>query len=67
MLDLIKKNHEEFDYIPPFTNGGHPFIDLISGDDFVRKDSLDTSEILEKITQDSALFEQRKRRYHIYD
>ncbi len=67
LLDLIKRHHEEFDYIPPFTKGGHRFIDLISGDDFVRKDSLSIDEILEKIKQDSKEFAIKKRRYHIYD
>ena len=67
LLDLIKKNHEEFDYIPPFTKGGHPFMDLISGDDFVRLDSLTIEEILEKIELDSQTFKLQKRRYHIYD
>ena len=43
------------------------FIDLISGDDYVRNDSLSLEEQLEKIQQDSLEFKTLKRRYHLYE
>lgn len=67
LLDIIKNHHSEFDYIPPWSKGGHPFIDLISGDDYIRKNELSLQEQLEKIQKDSMRFEQMKRRYHLYD
>lgn len=67
LLDIIKKHHPEFGYIPPWSKGGHMFIDLISGDDYVRNDSLSLEEQLEKIQKDSQEFITVKRRYHLYE
>ncbi len=68
LLDEIRKHHQQdFDYIPPFRAGGHPFIDLLAGDDSLRKETRTVSEIQSKMTEDEAAFVKKKRRYHLYD
>ncbi len=67
LLDIIRKHHKEFSYIKPFTKGGHPFIDLLSGDVLLRENKLDIMDIINQMEKDSLSFLRIKRRYHIYD
>ncbi len=67
LLDLIRKRHIEFDFLPPYTKGGHPFIDLLVGDSFIRENTYSIEEIKEIFNKDSESFKLMKRRYHLYD
>jgi uncharacterized protein YbbC (DUF1343 family) len=67
MLDLIRNHHKEFDYIPPFTKNGRQFIDYISGDTYIRENSMTIQEILDLIEKDSKKFKELKQRYHLYE
>jgi len=67
LLYLIRKHHEEFDLIPPFTAGGRDFIDLLAGDSKLKENKISLEELLSGMDQDAKQFEQKKRRYHLYD
>jgi uncharacterized protein YbbC (DUF1343 family) len=67
LLYLIRKHHQEFAFLPSFTKGGHPFIDLLVGNSFIREDKYTIDELKEIIKKDSDKFKQLKRRYHLYD
>ena len=67
LFDLIRKHHPKFDFILPFTKGGKQFIDLISGDTYIRENRYPLDEILKRLEQDAKTFNELKRRYHIYD
>lgn len=67
LLDLIRRRHNEFDFLPPYTKGGHPFIDLLVGDSFIRENQYSIEEIKEIFNKDSESFKLMKRRYHLYD
>lgn len=67
LLYLIRKYHQEFAFLPSFTKGGHPFIDLLVGNSFIREDKYTIDELKEIIKKDSDKFMQLKRRYHLYD
>lgn len=64
---IIKKNHKEFDYIPPFKEGHHRFFDLLTGSDILRKNKLSLEEQLHKMESDSKQFKEKKRRYELYE
>ena len=66
LLDLIRKHHKDFDYIPPFKKGSHHFIDFITGDSYIRKGILSIEDILKIIEKDTLAFRKIKRRYHLY-
>lgn len=67
LLDLIRSRHPEFDFIPPFTKGGRPFIDLLTGSEKLRENKLPLTEILASQMLDQQQFSKFKRRYHLYD
>lgn len=67
LLDIIRATHDEFDYIPPFKEGHHQFIDLITGDKYVREHTLTIEQMIQKIAQESKQFDEQKRRYHLYE
>ena len=67
MLYLIKKNNKDFEFIKPYKEGMHPMIDLLNGDDFLRKNRLNLEESLIKIEKDSKTFKSMKERYHLYE
>lgn len=67
VLDLIKKHHPEFSFIPPYKEGMNPMIDLLTGGNYVRENTKTIEEQLDIITKDSKIFEIKKRRYHLYE
>ena len=67
LIDIIRNMNNEFDFIPPFKEGNLQFIDYITGDTYVREDSLTVEEIIQQNILDSKEFEQKKRRYHLYE
>lgn len=66
IFDIVKRLHPEFDFIPPFTKGGHHFVDFLNGSDFLRKGTMTLEQQLTKIEKDTETFKNIKRRYHIY-
>lgn len=67
LLDYIRETHKEFDYIPPFREGGHPFIDLLTGNNMLRENQLPVRELLMNMHMDTEVFSDLKRRYHLYE
>jgi len=70
LLDTIRRHHEDFRFLPPVKEGSRPFIDLLCGEklygegqDFV---SMDVSDILERFHDESEMFADMKRQYHMY-
>lgn len=67
LVDLIRSKHPEFSFNKPYKMGLHPMIDLNVGGDFVRRNTMNITEILTKIKKDSTEFKSIKRRYHLYE
>lgn len=67
LFDVIKRLHKEFDFIAPYTKGGHHFVDFLNGSDFLRKGTMSLEDQLLKIDKDTEMFKNIKRRYEIYD
>ncbi|MGD9910111.1 MAG: exo-beta-N-acetylmuramidase NamZ domain-containing protein [Candidatus Izemoplasmatales bacterium] len=67
LFDYIRKTHKEFDYIPPFREGGHPFIDLLTGNNLLRENQIPVRELLMNMHMDTEVFSDLKRRYHLYE
>ena len=66
LLYLIKEKNKEFEFLSPYHAGKHPMIDLLTGGNFVRKNSKTLKEIIKKIKEDSISFTLLKERYHLY-
>jgi uncharacterized protein YbbC (DUF1343 family) len=67
MLDLIRRNHHEFEFLPPYSKNGKPFIDLLTGNSYLRENKYNINQIKEIVMKDTKKFEKIKRRYHLYD
>lgn len=64
ILDLIRNHHPEFAFIKPFKEGMHPFVDLLTGNNYVRHHTFSIDEQLNQIDKDTQVFKDLKRRYH---
>ena len=62
----IKAMHSEFDYIPPFTKGSQPFINLITGSDKVRTHNGCLDELFEKMNMNYDEYLSEKKSYELY-
>jgi uncharacterized protein YbbC (DUF1343 family) len=67
MLDIIRKSHLEFEFLPPYKEGMHPMIDLLTGSDHLRTQKLTIDQLMAKMTLDAHFFENLKQRYHLYE
>ncbi|MFP4478043.1 MAG: exo-beta-N-acetylmuramidase NamZ domain-containing protein [Candidatus Izemoplasmatales bacterium] len=67
LLNLIRNHHDQFEFLPSFSKDGHPFLDLLVGEDFLRKNQYTIDELIDLINKDSNKFKDLKRRYHLYD
>lgn len=65
LFKIIKDIHPEFELLPPFREGSHPFINLLVGDTFL-SDVIDLKKIKEKLMTDQLKFVQLKEKYHLY-
>ena len=66
LYKIIEELHDEFDIIPPFKEGREPFINLLTGDNFLEK-QVPLKDILEKMKKDTETFTLQKERYHLYE
>ena len=66
IVDIIRNDYQEFDFIPPFSKGGKPFIDLLTGSDDIRN-NVSLEKILNQMNNDGLNFTKEKRRYEIYE
>ncbi len=67
LLYLIRGLHPEFEFRPPYHQGGNQMIDLLTGDNIVRTQRLTLDELLDKIEKDSMTFKLKKVGYHLYE
>lgn len=65
LMYTMKRNYEEFSYLPPVKEGSRPFIDLLCGDKLYREE-VGLMEMLEKFREESRDFAREKQRYHLY-
>lgn len=56
----------KFEFLPPYKEGGRPFIDLLSGDDCIRTGRSDKEGLLDSYRKESAEFTKIKAQYHLY-
>lgn len=65
LMYTMKRNYEEFSYLPPVKEGSRPFIDLLCGDKLYREEA-GLTEMLEKFREESRDFAREKQKYHLY-
>lgn len=65
LMYTMKRNYEEFSYLPPVKEGSRPFIDLLCGDKLYREEA-GLAEMLEKFREESRDFAREKQKYHLY-
>ncbi|MHB8066057.1 MAG: DUF1343 domain-containing protein, partial [Ruminiclostridium sp.] len=56
----------QFEFLPPYKDGTHRFIDLLSGDDCISKNKVDKDELLADYKKESAEFAKYKQEFHLY-
>ncbi len=67
MLKAVRdQNPDKFEWLPPFREGGRPFIDLLAGTDELRTSDIDMDMLLPKWESDARAFEQLRSKYLIY-
>ncbi|CAM3288239.1 exo-beta-N-acetylmuramidase NamZ family protein [Vagococcus fessus] len=67
LLDMIKKMYpNEFEFVPPYSPTGKPFIDYLSGSSLFTDQENTYEMIIEKNHQDSLTFKKRKEAFHLY-
>jgi len=67
LYKIIEKIHPEFEVLPPFREGSHPFIQLIVGDQFLQHDTIGLEAIRQKLKHDEDKFQRIKEHYHLYE
>ncbi|MCM3040879.1 DUF1343 domain-containing protein [Paenibacillus motobuensis] len=65
LMYTMKRNYEEFSYLPPVKEGSRPFINLLCGDKLYREEA-GLVEMLEKFREESRDFAREKQKYHLY-
>lgn len=66
LLDIVRKNNPEFSFLPPYSEGGKAFIDLLFGTDVIRDDSFDVSEYLFLSANSLSEYEKDISNYYLY-
>ncbi|WP_058302066.1 exo-beta-N-acetylmuramidase NamZ family protein [Gorillibacterium timonense] len=66
LLDVIRRQNEEFSFLSPIREGARPFIDLLGGDRLLRDETLSADSILEQFRAESEAFAEKKKAYHLY-
>lgn len=68
IVDNLARNYEEFEFLPPYNEGGRQFFDLLAGTDKLRESILDgtVDKFLEGLDAGLKAFEQIREKYIIY-
>ncbi|MDI6618594.1 MAG: DUF1343 domain-containing protein [Clostridiales bacterium] len=66
LYEIMDMDMGKFQWIPPFKEGGHYFIDNLAGTDEVRLRKCEAVELVEKWSKESLKFEKIKEKYHMY-
>jgi uncharacterized protein YbbC (DUF1343 family) len=66
LFEIRNSYGESFEFLPPFKGGSRQFIDLLGGDDRLRKRDISKEELLESYKQESSEFCEIKQEFHLY-
>ena len=67
LLDLARTLFPEtFEILPPYSEGGKPFISLLAGNRKLECDSWSVEEMLQRQEQDCAAFREKTEKYRLY-
>lgn len=66
LYEVMDMDREKFQWLPPFKEGSHHFIDFLSGSDEVRNRRYEAEDFIEKWRKESEEFKKLKENYHIY-
>lgn len=67
LLDLLKRMYpEDFQLLPPFREGGKPFLSLLAGHREFESPDWDADAVLRRYARESEEFRRRKAPYEIY-
>lgn len=67
LVDIIRKLHKEFEFLPPMKQGGRPFIDLLLGTDAIRSENFNASAFFVEQRKKVAEYQQIIKQYALYD
>ncbi len=66
LIDIIKKNHEEFHFLPRPKPEQKPFVDLLFGSDRLRDENFNINDYLEEQKPKLKEFYETSKKYHLY-
>jgi uncharacterized protein YbbC (DUF1343 family) len=66
LYEVMDMDKERFEWLPPFKEGSHYFIDLLSGTDEIRNRRFEADGFIEKWRKQSKDFIKIKEQYHLY-
>ena len=67
LLDTIQKMYsEEFEFLPPYSVTGKPFIEYLSGSTVFTDQKKTYRQIMKTNMQESLVFQKRKEAFHLY-
>lgn len=66
LLFTVKEQCAEFQFLPPVRENGRPFIDLLGGGPIFRDEHAEVRTLLERFEEESRLFAETKRQFHLY-
>lgn len=66
LMYTIKRNYDQFSFLPPIKEGSRPFIDLLGGDCMYRDEQVDVPKLLEQFREESQEFARMKQEFHLY-
>ena len=67
LLHTIRRNHPEFCFLPAHAPGGHPFIDLLVGGDWLRDEHFEPESFIREQQARVDAFQQTMTRYYLYE
>lgn len=66
LYEIMDMDENKFEWLPPFKEGGHYFIDHLAGTDEIRLRRYEASGFVSKWAEESEKFKRIKNKYHIY-
>lgn len=67
LYEVMERHGEEACFLPPAREGGRRFVELLCGSDILTRQRKNALEVLEEFAEDSAVFAEQKKQYHLYD
>lgn len=66
LFELIRRTHNEFEFLPPHNENSPYFIDLLLGSDAWRKESFDIEAFLKEQNEKLRAYESEIKKYYLY-